>query len=62
MPFLQPLQTLVNVHEKKTFVRTSRGVFKNPVSTYGVLQVVMTDEYLVSVGSDGRVLLININQ
>jgi WD40 repeat protein len=58
MPSLTPLQAFEGAHEKRTFVRPMRGVFRNAVSTYGVMHVVLCDdEWLLSCGSDGRVCL-----
>jgi WD40 repeat protein len=58
MPTLEPLQTFDLAHEKRTFVRATRGVFRNPVSTYGVMHVTISDdEWLLTCGSDGRVCL-----
>jgi WD40 repeat protein len=58
MPALEPLQVFENAHEKRTFVRATRGVFRNAVSTYGVMHVAISDdEWLLTCGSDGRVCL-----
>jgi WD40 repeat protein len=58
MPALEPLQAFDLAHEKRTFVRATRGVFRNPVSTYGVMHVTISDdEWLLTCGSDGRVCL-----
>jgi len=41
---------------KQTFVSLNKNVFSDPVSTFGVMQVVATPNYVYSCGSDGRLV------
>jgi len=43
-----------NVHEKHTFIRAAGAL--SPMSTYGVMQVELTDHHLYSCGADGRII------
>ncbi|EDR41063.1 WD-40 repeat-containing protein [Dictyostelium discoideum AX4] len=54
LPSMTCLNTFEDAHKKQTFVRPT-GVFKSPVSTYGVMQVRLENNGLFSCGSDGRV-------
>lgn len=56
-----PLYSWEDIHEKHTFVRKP-GVFQAPVSTYGVMQVMLTKNYLYTCGSDGRLLRFTYHQ
>jgi len=44
-----------DVHKKQTFVRPT-GVFKSPVSTYGVMAVGVVGDYIYSCGADKRLI------
>eukprot|EP01132_Coremiostelium_polycephalum_P008618 gene8618-10608_t len=55
LPSLTCLSTFEEMHKKQTFVRPT-GVFKSPVSTYGVMQVSLENNHIFSCGSDGRIL------
>ncbi|KAF2073581.1 hypothetical protein CYY_005098 [Polysphondylium violaceum] len=55
LPSLTCLNTFEDTHKKQTFVRPT-GVFKSPVSTYGVMQVRLENNNIFSCGSDGRLL------
>jgi len=55
LPSLTCLNTFEDTHRKQTFVRPT-GVFKSPVSTYGVMQVRLENNNIFSCGSDGRLL------
>jgi WD40 repeat protein len=55
LPTLTCREHWEDVHVKSIFVRKP-GVFEAPVSTYGVMQVMLSSKYLFSCGSDGRIL------
>jgi len=55
LPSLQPRECWGSAHMKHTFVRKP-GLFEATVSTYGVMQVLLTAEHVYSCGSDGRIL------
>jgi WD40 repeat protein len=61
LPSLNCREHWEDVHMKHTFVRKP-GVFEAPVSTYGVMQVMLTTKYLFSCGSDGRTLRTEISR
>ena len=57
LPSLQEKESWEGAHSRQTFVRKPGvGVFNTPVSTYGVMQVLLTEKYLWSCGADGRIL------
>ncbi|EGG18410.1 WD-40 repeat-containing protein [Cavenderia fasciculata] len=53
LPSMNCISTFEDSHRKQTFVRPT-GVFKSPVSTYGVIQVRMANNHIYSCGADGR--------
>ncbi|EGC36145.1 hypothetical protein DICPUDRAFT_151429 [Dictyostelium purpureum] len=53
LPSMTCLNTFEDSHKKQTFVRPT-GVFKSPVSTYGVMQVRLENNSMFSCGADGR--------
>ena len=55
LPSFACRETWDDVHMKHTFVRKP-GVFAAPVSTYGVMQVMLTSKCMYTCGSDGRIL------
>lgn len=55
---MQLLHSWEDMHEKQTFVRKP-GVFQAPVSTFGVMQVMLTTTHLYTCGSDGRLMRTN---
>jgi len=55
LPSMECKENWDDVHLKHRFVRTP-GVFTSPVSTYGVMQVLLSGNHMYSCGSDGRVL------
>lgn len=55
LPTLKYRQAWEDVHMKHTFVRKP-GVFAAPVSTFGVMQVLLDNKYMYTCGSDGRLL------
>ncbi|KYR01250.1 WD-40 repeat-containing protein [Tieghemostelium lacteum] len=55
LPSMTCVNTFEDCHKKQTFVRPT-GVFKSPVSTYGVMQVGIENNNIFSCGSDGRLL------
>eukprot|EP01133_Synstelium_polycarpum_P008357 gene8357-9815_t len=56
LPSLTCLDTFEDAHKKQTFVRPT-GVFKSPVSTYGVIQVRIENNFMYSCGADGRLTM-----
>jgi len=56
LPSLTCVESWDDIHSKHTFVRKPGGAFTAAVSTYGVMQVMLTQENLYSCGSDGRIL------
>ena len=57
LPSFQERESWESAHNRQTFVRKPGvGVFNTPVSTYGVMQVLLTEKYLWSCGADGKIL------
>jgi hypothetical protein len=61
LPSLRCQENWQAVHSKQTFVRRP-GVFEAPVSTYGVMQVYVTPEFMYSCGADGRLLRTHLSR
>ena len=57
LPNLQQIVSLEDAHIKQTFLSFKpSGVFTDPVSTFGVMEVMISGKYLYTCGSDGRIL------
>ncbi len=50
LPSLTCIDSWDDIHSKHTFVRKPGGAFTAAVSTYGVMQVMLTDDHLYSCG------------
>jgi len=55
LPTMAIHETWEDVHKKQTFVRPT-GVFKSPVSTYGVMSVGVVGDHIYSCGADRRLV------
>lgn len=56
LPRLTPLQAFDTAHERRTFLRAAR-VFRSTMSSFGVTEVRVDGDWLVSVGGDGRIVV-----